>query len=161
MLITNGIRPVVITSKNPQANAIAERAHKTIGDMIRTQLNDVDFKTLDQANLFIDSVLASTSYALRATVHRTLGVSPGAFAFGRDMMLNIPVVADWERIRQQKQAQIDYDAARENRRRSTKEYVVGDEVLIIASRPGKLDDRSDGPYAITQVYQNGTIDVSR
>ena len=161
MLIAQGITPRTITSKNPQANAISERSHHTIGAMMRTQLEDVDVENIDDAEAFVDSVLASVRYAMRSLVHRTLGVSPGAIIFGRDMLLNLPVVANWEQIRQRKQAQIDYDAARENRRRYTRDYQPGDEVLVIVKDPTKMEDRMEGPYTVTQVFNNGTVAIQR
>ena len=80
------------TPKNPQANAIAERMHKTVGDMVCTHLGDLVIDNLRDANMLVDSALASVSYGLRASVHSTMGVSSGALVFQRDMQLNIPVL---------------------------------------------------------------------
>jgi hypothetical protein len=161
LLITNGIKPVPTTSKNPQANAVAERMHKTVGDLLRVQLNNDQLNNLQEANLLIDNVLASASYALRSTVHTTLGVSPGALIFQRDMQLNIPVVANYEMIRNRRQARIDYNLERENRRRRFKDYNVGDEVLLIKDRPDKLETKTEGPFTVQQIHVNGTITILR
>ncbi len=40
-------------------------------------------------------------------MHRTLGVSPGALVFQLDMLLPIPVLADYNLIRQRRQTVID------------------------------------------------------
>ena len=77
------------------------------------------------------------------------------------MQLNIPIVADYEMLRQRRQARIDYNNNRENMRRRFKDYVAGDEVMILANNPKKLDERAAGPYTIQQVHANGTITVQR
>jgi hypothetical protein len=55
----------------------------------------------------IGSALASAQYGLRTAVHHTLGVTPGALVFQRDMLLPIPVLADYNMIRQRCQTVID------------------------------------------------------
>ena len=127
----------------------------------RGMLVDINLENLQQANDMVDSVIASCVCALRSTVHRSLGVSPGAIIFGRDMMLNIPVVADWEMLRQRRQAVMDCDNARENRRRHTKDYVAGDEVLIIKKDGSKLSDKGIGPFTVHNDWQNGTVSIIR
>ena len=63
-----GITVKPITSRNPQANSILERVHQTIGNIIRTfKVQDM---VLDDDNPW-DGILASTMFALRATVHIT------------------------------------------------------------------------------------------
>jgi hypothetical protein len=42
----------------------------------------------------VELVLTSALYASCMAVHHTLGISPGAFIFGRDMLLPIPVLHD-------------------------------------------------------------------
>ena len=37
-------------------------------------------------------------HAIQAGIHSTLGSSPGALVFNRDMFLNIPLIADWPAI---------------------------------------------------------------
>ena len=63
-----GITVKAITSRNPRANAILERVHQITGYIIHT------FKAqnmvLDDKNPW-DSILASTMFFLRATVHTT------------------------------------------------------------------------------------------
>jgi len=51
--------------------------------------------------------LANAAYATRTAIHHTLSISPGAKIFQRDMMLNIPLIADLERLQQKRQALID------------------------------------------------------
>ena len=70
-----------ITTRNPQSNAVLERIHKTIADIIRThQLNEIE---LDEDNPW-SGVLAAAMWATRATVHTTLQATPMQLVFGRD-----------------------------------------------------------------------------
>jgi hypothetical protein len=45
----------------------------------------------------IDAVLTNASWAIRSTYHTVLKASPGAAIFGRDMLFNIPFIADWKK----------------------------------------------------------------
>ena len=42
----------------------------------------------------IDAVLTNASRAIRSTYHTVLKASPGAAIFGRDMLFDIPFIAD-------------------------------------------------------------------
>ena len=74
-----------ITSRNPQANAIQERVHQTIGDILRTF--KVQNMILDDKNPW-DGILASTMFALRATVHTTTHYTPVQLIYGHDSIIN-------------------------------------------------------------------------
>jgi transposase InsO family protein len=139
MLIHNGIRPAATTTKNPQSNAVCERMHRTIKDSLRTICHSNPPQNVATAIKLVESVLASASYASRTAVHRTLGISPGALVFGRDMLLPIPVLHDYNLIRERRQTLIDRNAATQNRRRYFKDYLVGDEILIRVPNPAGLD----------------------
>ena len=66
-----------------------------------------------------------------------------------------------EMIRRKRQARIDYNADRENAKRKSKDYVIGDEVLIINEKARKLDERAIGPFTVQQVHANGTVTITR
>ena len=56
---------------------------------------------LEQAQQLVDKAVAAASHAMRINVTRTLGHnSPGALVFGRDMLLDVPFIADWEAVRE-------------------------------------------------------------
>ena len=82
-----------ITTRNPQSNAIIKRINQTIGNIIRT---------FDVSNIVNNDpwsgILAATIFAVRETYHTTLQASPMQLVFGRDAILNIKHVADWEQI---------------------------------------------------------------
>ena len=64
-----------ITTRNPQANAILEQAHQTIGNIIRTF--QIDKVKLDMENTW-EGILAALIFALQSTVHTTFGRYPDA-----------------------------------------------------------------------------------
>ena len=146
------------TIKNPQANAIVERIHQVVGNMLRTyKLQDAD---LDETNIWSE-ILASIAWAIRSTYHTTLHATPGQLVFGRDMILNIEYIADWELIRRRKQKLINESNRRENSNRVSWTYRPGDYCTIEIADARKLERPREGPYIITNVYSNGTVQVQR
>ena len=153
------IKPTPTTIKNPQANAILERVHQVLGDMLHTKnLQSYDFDDIDPWG----ELLASVAWAIRSTHHTTLQASPAQLVFSRDMMLNIKFIADWEAIRLRKQKQVNKDTEKENSLRVDHDYAVGDNVLITNKDiDRKLNCPTKGPYEIIQVYTNGTVHVKK
>eukprot|EP00934_Nitzschia_sp_Nitz4_P003898 Nitzschia sp. Nitz4//scaffold257_size48314//306//683//NITZ4_007082-RA/size48314-processed-gene-0.28-mRNA-1//1//CDS//3329544427//3888//frame0 len=98
---------------------------------------------------------------MRTSVHRTLGISPGAFAFHRDMLLNLPIFADLALIQQRRQVLIDRNLARQNKRRRPFDYQPGQQVLIKELNPSKMNPKATGPFRIVKVFTNGTIEVQK
>jgi len=131
--------------------------HRVVGGMIRTQLDGTDLGNIADANLFVDTVLASATLGLRATVHTTLAVSPGAAVFGRDMLINSPVSVDWEMIRQRRRARMTYNNEQENARRRFKDFQVGEMAHLKNDSCRKLAQKNLGPFRIDQVHTNGTV----
>jgi hypothetical protein len=163
LLTSYGIRSSCITVQNPQGNSILERAHQTIGNQLRSLvLQDADLSTLDdlQANL-----LDPVKWALNSTFHSTLLATPGQLTFGRDMILPVSYLANWEQIRLRRQHRTDVDTARENRSRIAQEYQLGDLVLVTStSLAGKLARPTSGPFPIVDVstlHVNGTVTIRR
>ena len=109
----------------------------------------------------IDTFLTNASWAICSTYHTVLKASPGAAIFGRDMLFNIPYIADWNKIGDYRQCQTDLNAARENKQCVDYDYSVGDKVLIQKnSILHKTESRYDSePWTITSVHTNGTIRV--
>ena len=97
------VKDVQSTAKNPQSNSICERMHQTVGNILRTTMYSNPPQNMPQARDIIDQALATAMHAMRTTVATTLGSTPGALAFSRDMFLNIPLVADWQAIAAQRE----------------------------------------------------------
>jgi len=149
-----GIKAKPITVRNPQANAIVERVHQTIGNMIKTfQLED---NYLDEDDPWA-GILSATAFAVRSTYHTTLQATPGQLVFGRDMILNIQHTANWKAIKDRKQQIIKKNNLRENRTRIPHTYRRGEKVLLRRDGQNKYERPWDGPYKILQVNTNGTV----
>jgi hypothetical protein len=80
----------------------------------------------------IATFLTNAACAIRSTYHTILKASPGAAIFGRDMLFDIPYIADWNIL------------------------VRKDGILR------KTESRYNSePWTITSVHMNGTIRVER
>ena len=77
--------------------------------------------------------------------------------FGRDAILNIKHVADWENIRQRKKLLINHNNKQENMRRNNHQYKVGDKLLVKRKKNSKHELEFMGPLRITQINDNGTV----
>ena len=155
-----GIKRKPTSVKNPQANAILERVHQVLMSMLRTAELDMADSV---APSDIDTFLTNASWAIRSTYHTVLKASPGAAIFGRDMLFDIPFLADWNKIGDYRQHQTDLNTQRENKTRVDHDYKVGDKVLIRKDgilRKTETRYHSD-PGTITTVHTNGTIRVER
>ena len=154
-----GLKRKPTTIKNPQANAILERIHGVFTDMLRT--SNLDMQDTVDAEM-IDDFLVNAAWAIRSTYHTVLKSSPGAAVFGRDMLFDLPYIADWTAIGQRRQKLVDQSNARENARRIDFDYAVGQKVLL--RKDGilrKAEVKYQGPFTITQVHTNGTIRIQR
>ena len=153
------IKNVQSTSKNPQSNAICERMHQTVGNILRTLLYSNPPKNMTQARDIIDDALATAMHAMRTTVATTIGSTPGALAFSRDMFLNIPLIADWQTIAQRREHHVNDNLRRANARRRQYDYAAGQKVLKKVHDPTKLGVRTDGPYVVRRVHVNGNLTI--
>jgi hypothetical protein len=106
-----GLKHKPTSVRNPQANAILERVHQTIMAMLRTAELDMTDKV---SKSDIADFLTNAAWAVRSTYHTVLKTSPGAAIFGRDMLFDVPFLADWTKIGEYRQLQTDKNTAREN-----------------------------------------------
>mmetsp|Transcript_17487 Transcript_17487/g.38256 ORF Transcript_17487/g.38256 Transcript_17487/m.38256 type:complete len:116 (-) Transcript_17487:44-391(-) len=90
-----GIQSVLTTVRNPQSNAMVERLHQTrMGDILRVLLHINPPTDEKDANQIVDNALATCVHSSRCAVNHTMQTSPGAFVFNRDMIMNIPLIAN-------------------------------------------------------------------
>ena len=159
MLQDFAIKPKPTSIKNPQSNAIIERVHQVVGDMLRVHdLQNYAFDKIDPWG----PILQNIAYAIRSTYHTTTEATPGQLVFGRDMLFDIPFTADWTKIEQKRQKIINKSNITENDKRVDYDYEVDDEVFIY--RDGhyrKLEGPFLGPFRIVQIYTNGTVRIRR
>ena len=153
-----GLKSKPTSVKNPQANAILERIHQTLANMMRTA-------ELDMANTVapndVADFLNDAAWAVRSTYHTVLKSSPGAAIFGRDMLFDVPFLADWNKVGDYRQRQTDRNTARENKTRVEWDYAVGDKVLVRKEgilRKSESKYEKD-PWTVSQVHTNGTIRI--
>ncbi|GFH49184.1 hypothetical protein CTEN210_05660 [Chaetoceros tenuissimus] len=93
-----------------------------------------------------------------------MNASPGALAFQRNMILNLPFIVDLNNLRARRQEIVDRSNQRENDNRIDYNYQVGNWVLVIADSyrtTSKLDVRFEGPFQIMQVHVNGNVTIRR
>jgi hypothetical protein len=123
------IRDVCTSAKNPQSNAVCERMHQTVGNVLRALLHGNPPKNITNAAQYIDEALSIAMHAMQVGVHSTLGSSPGSLVFDRDMFLNIPLIADWHAITQRQEHLIHENLMRENQKRRGHDYAPQQLVL--------------------------------
>jgi transposase InsO family protein len=155
-----GIHKKLITTRNPQSNSMVERIHQVVGQMIDTRgIRGVADRDEDFG---FQGVLSAIRHAVNALVHTTNQATPTQLVFGRDALLNVSFVADWQYLKERKQRRILHNNKRENRTRIPHEYQPGDEVMVRLDPHRKHDgDSFKGPYTVTQVYDNGTVKLSK
>ena len=156
----NGVVHRPTTSHNPQGNSLIERIHQTIGQVLRVVVKSKNPHLVEEGQRAIDETLATAMHACRCAMSSTLcNSTPGSVAFGRDMLLDIPMVADIIAIRRNRQQLVDRRLLRENAKRIRHDYAQGDlvwkkEHLGLSD---KLKDTMSGPYPIVRVHTNGTV----
>jgi transposase InsO family protein len=150
-----GVRIKLITTRNPQANSMVERAHQTIKHMIRTQ-NIESVRDLEGGTW--SGVLSAVGFAMRATLHTTMRATPMQLVFNRDAIHNIRFEADWQYIKERRQRTIRQNNERENAKRTPYTYAVGDRVMVEQPQHRKYGQpKYKGPYEIDTVNDNGTV----
>ena len=78
---------------------------------------------MTQARDIMDDALAKAMSAMRTVVTMSLGSTPGALLFSRDMLLNVPLVADWKAITHAREQRVNENLRRENVKRRSYDYL--------------------------------------
>ncbi len=94
---------------------------------------------------------------MRTSIHTTLGSSPDSLVFNRDMLLNIPPIADWHAITQNHNHLINENLVRENCKQKCYDYVPNQKVLKKRCKTHKLGQKTSGPYKMMQTHVNGKV----
>ena len=129
-----------------------------MGNTLRA-LQATPCRTKEEAAARIHSALQTAAYAARTAIHTTMNMAPGSMAFHRDMILNIPLIVDFELLRQRRQDLIDKSVLKANAKRIEFDYQPGQQAYKLVAGPRKLDDRWEGPYPITKIHVNGTVQL--
>ena len=113
-------------------------------------------------NEMVDSFIDAVAWAICSTHHTVLGMSPGAAVFGRDMLFDIPHLADWKAVGERRQHLVSQNNARENKQRVDFDWAVGDRALL--AKDGtlrKAEDKYTGPFVVTSVHRNCAVRIQR
>jgi len=155
-----GIQDRPTTSRNPQANAICERMHQTVGNILRTLLHGEPVNA-ENANDIVDNALATASHALRSAVSRSLGNhSPGEIAFHRHMFLDLPLLADLQMIHDKRVGIVQKNLELANQKRLRYDFQPG-ELVLVKQEDGKLGERTEGLFRVTQIHTNSNVTIER
>ncbi|CAB9522987.1 Transposon Tf2 [Seminavis robusta] len=110
----------------------------------------------------IKDLTSAAAYAMRATVHGVTKYSPSQLVYQRDMILRTKMEADVERVRQRREAAIQVNNTRENRRRIAHNYKKGDHVLIKSSSMDPKMQLNVGPFKVVSFNKaSGTLHIQR
>eukprot|EP00804_Cyclotella_cryptica_P000594 CCRYP_009980-RA/>CCRYP_009980-RA protein AED:0.70 eAED:0.70 QI:0/-1/0/1/-1/1/1/0/176 len=122
-----GLKHEPASVKNPQANAILKQVDQAIMMMLRT----ADLELVDMVNESdIADFLTSVTWAVCSTYHTVLKTSPVASIFGQEMLFDVPFIADWSKIGEQRQKQTDKNTGQENDTNVDWDYQLRDKVLL-------------------------------
>ena len=155
-----GVKKKTITKRNPQSNAIVERVHQTIGNMIRSfEVQNMDLDELDTWS----GILTTVVFTAIITTHTTTRATLMQLVFGRDTILNISFTSNWKYIEGRKRKFIDHNNIKENTKRIPHIYEQGN--LMIIKQPQNIKYGTNpfkGPYIIiTANGSNVTIDEGK
>ncbi len=98
----------ILGLRNPQVNALCKRMHQVVGNIHRTLLHTNPTQDLLNVTATIDYALQVATYAIKTTLHRKIGIVPGALVFQRDMIMDLPFMADLLTLRNKRQELLDY-----------------------------------------------------
>ncbi len=97
---------------------------------------------------------------MRSTISTVLKASPGALAFSQNMLLNVPLIADWQAITRNREALVNDMLLKNNQQRINYDYYIGQRVLKYDNTiKGKLTVKTSGLFEIVRVHINGTITI--
>ena len=68
--------------------------HQTIGDILQVVLYTNQPKNINDANQVMDNALATCMYTTRCAVSSPIRTTPGALVYGRDMIMDVPLIAN-------------------------------------------------------------------
>ncbi len=146
-------------SKNSHSNAICEQMYQMVGNVLQTLLRGEPPQDVTRAKDFIDEVLSIATHAMRSSIYTSFGSSPSSLFFNRDMFLNIPLIADWHAITQEREHLINENLMHENPKRKSYDNVPNQKVLKKRHKSCKLGQKTSGPYKILQTHVNRTVTI--
>ena len=123
LLRSASIKDVPTTSRNTQANEIFERMYQTLGNVLCVLLYTILPRTVANEADLIDQALAMATQSMTVNVTTTLKEYPGSLVFGRDMLLDIPLIYDWKTIQQHRPTLVNERLRQVNQSRIIFDYI--------------------------------------
>jgi hypothetical protein len=110
--------------------------------------------------------MQSHAWAIRTTINPNIKHSPSHLAFLQDMIFRRAIKIDWETVLKNRTRLAKLLNAKENNSRINKHYHPGDQVLIVKDSAehhsqSKMDKPTQGPFIITKLFSNGTVEINR
>ena len=130
--------------------------------MLRTLVHVHNSQTSHQAKAVCDTALATSMHVTCCASHQALQhLTPGSFAFCRDMFFDLPLLTDIIALQNTRQQLVDSRQLKENSPRIKHDYRIGDPVLkkMVLSLSNKLKPTFTGPHPILQVHTNRTVTI--
>ena len=135
--------------------------HQAVATIIRTTIEASPPQNVEYVNNLVEDALAAAMQSLRATVSKTLKANPGGLAFSGDMLLNVPLIADWQEIHKHREQLVNKALHKSNKKMINYDCFIVQKVLKYdKSLTGKLASKTSGPFEITCVHMNGTVTVA-
>ena len=95
----------------------------------------------------------------RTNIATTLGINIGTLSFIRYMLLNIPLIYNWQAIHKHRKHYINENIFRANLKRRQYNYDQGHKFLNKLHNPTKLVVRTTSHYTIGFVHVNVTVTI--
>ena len=133
--------------------------HQTIGNSLCVLSTLHLPQDIEATHHLVDIAIANAIFAHCSTFSSAHNATPGGLAFHRNIILDVPLIVDFQIIRQKRQQLIDQRLVVANQKRFSYDYTVEDEILKLNLQPDKLEKRATGPYVIEQVHTNGTVTI--
>ena len=140
--------------------SICQQMHQTIALILKMTIKASLPQNVDDVNNLVEDALAAVMHSLQSTVSTTLKATPGGLAFSRDMLLNIPLIADWKAIQNHREQLVNKALLKSNQKRINYDYRVGQKILKYDnSIVGKLESKTTGPFEILNIHTNDTVTI--
>ena len=115
--------------------------HQTVATILKTTIEVLPPKNVDNVNNLVEDALAAAMHSLLATVSTTLKATPGWLSFSREMLMNVPLIADLLAIQNHREQLVNKALLKSNKKRINYDYHVGQKIL-------KYDNSITGKLAL-------------
>ena len=131
---------------------------QTVGDILHVVSHTNPPQNMNNTQQVTDNVLATCMHATRCAVNALMETSPGAIVNNRDMLLDIPLVANLGLVQERRQQLVNDNLRRQNAQRVDYKWKVRDQFNIVIWEKTKGSQQLEGSFTITATKTNGTDD---